>query len=152
MRYNSTKLQTTNGLSSHFCLHEFSNSEGVAMVPQETTNAIEALRFDLNEYYEGGVKIRITDATRTESDNEALAKKLGWTDSGGKVSKNSQHLTRNGATALDIIPYHSDRDGKPSVNLKVAEELAKKSFKFVKIYDDGHLHVDLVDRRKKDDN
>ena len=149
MKYNSPLMKPSNGLSAHFKLHEFSNDEGVAMVSQELVNAIESYRFALNEIYDGGVKIRITDGTRTIADNEALADRLGWIDDGGKVSRNSQHLTSNGSSALDIVPYHSDRDGSPAVRAELAEDEAKRHFAFVKSYLDGHLHVDLVKRRKK---
>jgi len=119
------------------------------MVQQETLNALESYRYALNEIYEGGVKIRITDGTRTESDNKALAKRLGWTDEGGKVSRDSQHLTRNGSNGVDIMPYHSDKVNKPPVRAEMAEVEAKKYFSYVKTYLDGHLHVDLAVRGKK---
>ena len=100
------------------------------MVQQETLNALESYRYALNEIYEGGVKIRITDE-------------------GGKVSRDSQHLTRNGSNGVDIMPYHSDKVNKPPVRAEMAEVEAKKYFSYVKTYLDGHLHVDLAVRGKK---
>jgi len=142
-RRNDITITThfSNRVAQNFKLYEFENKEGLVMVNPLLVRRLEKLRHELNLIFgRDTVKIIITNAIRTEADNERLAKKLGWTDEGGLVSRNSKHLTKYGGIAADIVAYCEKRKiAGPAVG-----KIAQKHFDFVKSdYEDGHVHVDL---------
>ena len=137
---NSPLLRTSWGKISNFRLSEFANKEGLAMVHLPTLDALQKTRDRLNVVLDGGVSIIITNATRTPADNIKLGERYGWTDSGGKVSRDSQHLTSNGCNGVDFIAVNSI--GEPIPRSIVASS-ARKYFKFMKSYRDGHIHGDM---------
>lgn len=126
---------------SHFKLREFANREGVAMVHKLTLVSLERARADLCAWAGEEVMVIITDATRTQADNEALAARLGYTDQGGAVARNSKHLTKWGGIAVDI-KAKVKRTGK-LVPQKVLGTICRRHFDWVKDdYKDGHVHAD----------
>ena len=136
---------------SHFSLHEFANEEGVVVLDDTLLIGLELLRNNLNSAVPDRAEcseicIRVTDGTRTESGNKALAATHGWTDDvpAGKVSRNSKHLVRHGGIAADIYAYHSGFHGEEfSVDKDIVAQLAEKYFDYVKSdYGDGHIHID----------
>ena len=145
MNRNSPKLLTSEGRVSNFRVHEFANREGLAMVNIDTLDALQNTREALHMTRGDVVRIIITNATRTLEDNKVLARDYGWINNGGKVSNNSQHLVSNGANGVDFIAI--DSMGEP-VPTKVVAAIAKRYFKFVKAYKDGHVHGDM---RKKNE-
>lgn len=134
------------GKPSHFKFREFANRDGVAVVHPALLTGLELLRTDLGELAGEEVCIRITDATRTQDDLEALAERLGWADEpGGLVSRISRHLVRYGGIAADIEAYIKSTD--EPVPQSVVTEMAGEHFDYVKgDYDDGHVHVDQRER------
>jgi hypothetical protein len=79
---------------------------------------------------------------RTEAELAALAARLGWTDEGGSVSRDSMHLTKYGGIAVDLVGVvASSRHRVPQTTLG---EVCRRYFDFVKDdYRDGHVHADL---------
>lgn len=139
MSNNSPQLVTSNGEISNFRLCEFANEEGTAMVHLPTLDALQEIRNHLNIALGGEVRIIITNATRTKGDNNRLGRLYGWAPS-GKVSRDSQHLVRNGCTAVDFIAINSMGEPLPR---SIVANAAEKYFKFVKSYSDGHIHADM---------
>jgi len=140
MLKNSNRIK----LSEHFSLHEFANKDGLAIVHPRLVEALEKLRKRLAEVFEEECYIVITNATRTEFDNEILGRRLGWTDEGGLVSRNSKHLTKYGGIAVDFYVRRVSDSGYVSQGR--AGSLARKFFdKVVDTYADGHIHADLRD-------
>jgi hypothetical protein len=88
---------------SHFRLREFENAEGLAMVHPRLLESLERVRRDLGAMAGEPVWLIVTDAVRTERDLERLARRYGWQDEGGRVSRDSMHLTRYGGIAADLI-------------------------------------------------
>lgn len=150
-------------ISDHFSLHEFENIEGLCMVHPTLLAALEDFRAAVNRDYnqdahitrEQGVEIidayigiHITDAVRTEADNERLAMRLGYTDEGGAVSRNSRHLAKFGGIAADFLLFEkrSTANGgsvRPYTKSGLGS-MAREYFDFVKDdYADGHIHVDM---------
>jgi len=126
---------------SHFRLREFANADGIAIVHPALLYALERLREALGEALGEEILIRITSGTRTQADQVRLAARLGWTDEGGLVARDSKHLPRYGGIAADL--YAVSRSGHP-VPQKVLAEHARRFFDYVKgDYADGHVHCDM---------
>lgn len=127
---------------SHFRLREFENRDGLAMVHPATLLALEQVRRDLNAIIGEDVWLIVTDAVRTQSDLERLARRYGWADEGGKVSRNSKHLAKYGGIAVDVIGIvASSRARVPQAKVGAT---CRKYFDWVKDdYRDGHVHADM---------
>lgn len=128
-------------LVSHFTLREFETDTGVVMLDLRTLKSLELLRRDLNELFTEEVWVIITSALRTVEKQEELATRLGWTDEGGAVSRDSQHLPCHGGVAVDLVAVSSKSRGR--VPQELVGQLARNHFVFVKDdYPDGHVHAD----------
>ena len=126
---------------SHFRLREFANAEGLAIVHPCLLESLERVRRDLCRDAGEEVWVLITDATRTQADLERLAARLGYTDKGGLVSRNSRHLTRYGGIAADIVALNVV--SRTRVAQRVVGDICRQHFDFVKDdYADGHVHAD----------
>lgn len=125
---------------SHFSLREFANAQGLCIVHPCLLESLERARADLARRYGVEVFLVITDATRTEEDNRRLAERLGWSDQGGLVARNSRHLARWGGIAVDLKARL--RGGAP-VPPNTLAEVCRKHFDYVRAgYPDGHVHAD----------
>jgi len=124
-----------------FCLHE------LVRIHPSVLKSLQAVRDWLNspEHYGGGVRIRVTDAARTEADNEVLADRLGW----NVVSRTSKHLVttiepesgRAWCLAVDFIAIDTAEGERVPQDLLGA--VAEMFFDWVSIdYADGHVHAD----------
>lgn len=126
---------------SHFRLKEFENPEGLAMVHRETLLSLEKLRRDLCALAGEEVWVIITDAVRTQADLEQLATRLGWTDQGGAVARDSRHLAKYGGIAVDLIAVVARTRAR--VPQRTTGDLCRRHFDYVKDdYRDGHVHAD----------
>jgi hypothetical protein len=127
---------------AHFRLREFANAEGLAMVHPELLLAVERVRRDLNAMAGETVWVIVKDSVRTEADLARLAARLGWSDEGGSVSRDSMHLAKNGGIAVDLIAVVAQsRHRVPQTTLG---DVCRRHFDFVKDdYTDGHVHADL---------
>lgn len=126
---------------SHFRLREFENAEGLAMVHVSTLVSLEKVRRDLTAWAGEEVWVLVTDALRTQADLERLAARLGWTDEGGAVSRQSKHLARFGGIAVDLVAMIA-RTGR-RVPQKTLGSICRRHFDWVKDdYRDGHVHAD----------
>jgi len=125
----------------HFRLREFENPDGLAMVHADTLVSLEKMRRDLCAMYRTDIWVIITNAVRTPADLERLAARLGWTDQGGAVSRDSRHLARYGGIAVDVIAViAATRERVPQ---KTLGGVCRRHFDFVKDdYRDGHVHAD----------
>ena len=126
---------------SHFRLREFENREGLTMVNASVLDSLELVRRELTSMAGETVWVIVTDALRTESDLARLAERLGWTDEGGAVSRNSKHLAKFGGIAVDVVAVVA------STRRRVPQEsvggVCRKFFSWVKDdYGDGHVHAD----------
>lgn len=143
-RRNDVRLLTTvDGEDlAHFRLREFANAGGLAMVHPELLVALERVRRDLNAMAGETVWVIITDAVRTDADLAKLAARLGWTDEGGAVSRDSMHLAKYGGIAVDLVAIvAASRHRVPQATLR---EVCRRHFDYVKDdYRDGHVHADL---------
>jgi len=88
---------------THFRLREFENGEGLAMVHASLLESLERVRRALCVMAGEDVWLIVTDAVRTHADLERLAARLGWTDEGGAVARDSKHLAEYGGIAVDVI-------------------------------------------------
>lgn len=132
-------------VQSHFQLREFANDDGLAMVHPALLAGLENLRARLCSHFNQEVAIKILDAIRTRHDLYQLARRLGWADQGGAVSRTSRHLTEYGGIAADITAYLTA--SRTTINPQTLAQLAADYFDFVKgDYEDGHVHVDQRDR------
>ena len=130
---------------SHFRLYEFESRSGFVMLHPTVLTALELTRRDLNEAMQRPVQIIITGATRTQEDNDALGARLGYTDSGGLVSRNSRHLAKFGGIAVDFYAQHAD--DRSRIHPAQVHLFARDHFDFVKSdYADGHVHADQRER------
>jgi len=125
----------------HFRLKEFLSPTGVAVVRSDLLRALEALRRALCEAAGEEVLVRISSGTRTMADQVRLAQRLGWTDQGGLVARDSRHLPQYGGIAADL--YARTRSGR-DIPQRVLAAVCTRFFPFVKAdYRDGHVHVDM---------
>jgi hypothetical protein len=130
-------------LVSHFSLNEFETGDGFVMIHSSIPHALESIRRDLNAIdLDGGeVQIVITGSTRTQAENEELARRLGYTDQGGAVARHSYHLPQFKGVAVDFYARH--KESLKRVPQKVVGDVARRYFDFVKDdYGDGHIHAD----------
>lgn len=128
---------------SHFTLDEFESATGIVVLDTELLVGLERLRRYLVETFETDVQIVITSGTRTEEENQELGDRLGWTDQGGPVARDSRHLPKFGGIAADIFARYKNNGGYTVVPQKRVESFALKIFGYVKAdYADGHVHVD----------
>ena len=126
---------------SHFKLSEFANDDGLVMVNPCLLAALEAFRSALQHRCGLPVALAITSGLRTRSDNYRLARRLGWSDHGGVVSRTSRHLPEFGALAADIRAYFPESG--QLVPSKITTPIARLYFDYVNDdYPDGHTHVD----------
>lgn len=127
---------------SHFRLREFENAEGLAMVHPRLLEALERTRRDLCATHRQEIWLIVTDATRTQADLEGLAQRHGWIGQGGKVSRDSKHLTKYGGIAADLVAVNaSTREPIPQNELGA---ICRTHFDYVKDdYTDGHVHADM---------
>jgi len=153
-RRNDIRLWTEidGALVSHFRLWEFeSRSTGLVCVDPTLLRSLERLRLNLSQDEHEEVEVIVTCGTRLDSENEALAARLGWTDEGGEVSRNSRHLPRYGGIAADFWArykirrfrlYEGGHGRLPPIQVHNA---AKQVFDWTKLYADGHVHGDNRD-------
>lgn len=126
-------------IAENFSLHEFQNKEGLVMVHPALVEGLQAARDEMNDGHEEYF-IVVTNSIRTEADNAALGARLGWTDEGGLVARDSRHLTKYGGIAADISVR---RILNRPVNRAMVLQVLNKHFDYVKAdYADGHIHVD----------
>jgi hypothetical protein len=126
---------------THFRLREFEDRDGLAMVHATTLDSLERVRRDLLAMIGEEVWVIITDGVRTQADLERLAARLGWTDEGGRVSRDSKHLARYGGIAVDCAAMVART--RERVPQHVLGEICRRHFDFVKDdYPDGHVHAD----------
>jgi hypothetical protein len=126
---------------THFRLREFENGDGLAMVHASTLVSLERVRRDLCAMAGEEVQIVITDAVRTPEDLSRLAARLGWTDEGGAVSRDSKHLAKFGGIAVDIVAIVASSGAR--IPQKRLGEICRRHFGWVKDdYRDGHVHAD----------
>lgn len=129
-------------LVSHFSLHEFENPQGWVIIHPKTVEALELARAGVRAQNPGqDIIFRITCTTRTLAQNEALGRKYGFTDEGGKVSRRSWHLEQFGGIAVDFVAWSVTQNCNISP-VDVAR-VARLYFDFVKWYSDSHVHGDL---------
>lgn len=126
---------------SHFRLREFENAEGLAMIHVSVLESLEKVRRDLIAEHQEEVQILITDAVRTRADLDQLAQRLGWTDEGGQVARNSRHLTAFGGIAVDLVAVFAS--SKKRLPLPTVAAACRRHFDYVQAdYPDGHVHAD----------
>jgi len=126
---------------SHFRLSEFENGDGLAMVHRSVLESLERVRRDLCAEYGEEIWIIMTDAVRTQADLERLAARLGWTDEGGAVARQSKHLAEFGGIAVDVVAVIANT--RERVPQKKFGEACRNYFDYVKDdYGDGHVHAD----------
>jgi hypothetical protein len=128
----------------HFWLLEFASRDGLVCLHPHLLMALYRLRAALCEHMGCSAMVRITSGTRTPAENTRLAERLGWTNSGGSVSRDSKHLPKYGGIAVDLI---ASLENPPYIVPKeTLVELATAIFDYVKSdYPDGHVHVDMRD-------
>lgn len=132
-------------LLSHFRLKEFENREGLAMVHATVVESLERVRRDLAAAAGEEVWVIITDAVRTQREQELLAARLGWSDEGGAVSRTSKHLARFGGIAVDLKAVVAR--SRARVPQKEVGAVCRRHFDWVKDdYADGHVHADNRER------
>lgn len=128
-------------MDSHFRLCEFANRDGLAMVHRTLLESLERVRLDLTAEAGGTVWVILTDALRTQADLERLAARLGWTDEGGAVSRQSKHLAKFGGIAVDLIAVVAST--RQRIPQRALGEVCRRHFDWVKDdYGDGHVHAD----------
>lgn len=140
-RRNDIAIPNPLGGDSHFKLYEFENAEGLVMIHPSVIESLEGVRAELCEIFGSEVAVIITDAIRTEADLFKLALEYGWIDEGGKVSRDSKHLTKHGGIAVDFTAEVKEtRRDVPQWKLG---QVAARYFDWVKDdYLDGHVHAD----------
>jgi hypothetical protein len=127
---------------AHFRLREFANADGLAMVHPEILLALERVRRELNAMAGESVWVIVKDAVRTEADLQRLATRLGWTDEGGTVSRDSMHLAKYGGIAVDLVAIMAK--SRHPVPQATVGAICRRHFDFVKDdYANGHVHADL---------
>lgn len=127
--------------ASHFRLREFENRDGLAMIHVSTLESLEKVRRDLCADCKEEVWLIITDSVRTRADLERLAARLGWTDEGGAVSRNSMHLADYGGIAVDVVAVVAS--SRQRIPQKTLGAVCRRYFDYVKDdYTDGHVHAD----------
>ncbi len=132
---------------SHFRLREFENAEGLAVVHPRLLDALERTRRDLCAKAGEDVWVIITDAIRTQRDLERLATRYGWIDEGGKVARDSKHLSKYGGIAVDLVAVNART--KERVPQSDFGAICRNHFDWVKDdYADGHVHADLRNSAK----
>jgi hypothetical protein len=140
---NRVKLYTEvdGELVSHFSLREFENAHGFVMVHATVLRSLELVRRDLCLEAGEEVEIVVSDALRTEEELRRLARRFGWADEGGTVSRNSRHLARYGGIAVDILARV--RRSRRRIAPNKVGAVCRRHFDFVKDdYPDGHVHAD----------
>lgn len=126
----------------NFRLREFQNDDGIVCVHSSVIESLELLRQSLRDECGEEVWIIITGGTRTPEDNARLGARLGWTDEGGLVSRDSKHLLKYGGIAVDIVAVLK-RHPHNRINQSRLGALASRYFDWVKSdYRDGHVHCD----------
>jgi len=128
---------------SHFKMREFENVRGFVMVDDTVIRSLERVREKLGRECECEVEVLVTSGVRMQEDNERIAEVLGWTDEGGLVARDSQHLEVYGGIAVDIVARYRKGDTwirVPAFDVGVA---CRDHFAYVKDdYEDGHVHAD----------
>ena len=135
----------TSEMVSHFSMHEFENDDGLVMVHPSVLRGLERVRRRLNDSTGAPVAVIVADAVRTQRDLDRLAERYGWTDEGGRVSRDSRHLAKYGGIAVDIVAVRQDNAGRATERLpqSVVGEACRECFDWVKDdYPDGHIHAD----------
>jgi len=130
---------------SHFSMHEFENDDGLVMVHPSVLSGLEHVRRRLNDSTGAPVSVIVADAVRTQRDLDRLAERYGWTDEGGRVSRDSRHLAKYGGIAVDIVALRHDHAGRVTdrVAQNVVGDACRECFDWVKDdYPDGHVHAD----------
>lgn len=129
--------------SGHFKLSEFASKNGLVVVDSGLVVSLELVRRDLCHLFGCDVQIIITSGTRLESENVALAERLGWTDAGGAVARDSRHLPKYGGIAVDLFARRQFGQGYEIVSPDIVAETCRQHFRYVKgDYADGHVHAD----------
>jgi len=131
----------TSQMVSHFSMHEFENADGLVMVHPTVLAGLEGVRRRLNDATGQPVAVIVTDAVRTRRDLDRMAERYGWTDEGGRVSRDSRHLAKYGGVAVDIIAVREP--GGDRVAQHVVGDACREHFDWVRDdYPDGHVHAD----------
>ena len=126
---------------SHFRLREFENRDGLSMVHSATLISLEEVRRDLSAMAGEEVWVIVTDGVRTGADLDRIAARLGWSDEGGAVSRDSKHLAKYGGIAVDLVAVSAD--SRMRVSQATLGKVCRRHFSWVKDdYADGHVHAD----------
>jgi hypothetical protein len=132
---------------SNFRLREFQSPGGLVMVHRSLVASLERVRRDLAKLAGGEVRVVVTSGLRTPEDQERLAARLGWTDRGGLVARDSRHLPRHGGIAADIVAVVAATGAR--VPQKTLGQICRRHFDYVKDdYADGHVHADNRNQHK----
>jgi hypothetical protein len=124
-------------VSPHFNLQEFSSHTGEIFIDAHLIDQLELFRDHLAEVFAEEVAIIITNGYRSVKDNEDLGKRLGFTDEGGLVSRNSQHMLGKAADIMCV----KKKSWKFISPVLIGEE-AKRFFSYTQVYE-AHIHVDV---------
>lgn len=133
-------------VSPHFKLYEFADGQAddLVVVNPILVTALEELRARIKQTTGNEHEIIITSGTRTEATNNALGEKLGWTDEGGTVSRDSQHLPKHGGVAADI--YARTKTIQYQMPMAKLAVLCRGLFDTVIAQYNSHVHVDVRDQ------
>jgi len=127
----------------HFKGREFENGDGWIMVHSSVLVSLENVWEWLTDSLGEEVEIIVgkNNSTRTQNRQEELGARLGWTDEGGLVSRDSRHRELYGGCAVDIKARV--KQGKTAIPQHTLGRVCRLYFDFVKDdYDDGHVHAD----------
>lgn len=153
-RRNDIRLWTEidGELVSHYWLYEFeSRATGLVCIHPTLPASMERVRLILCQDEREEVEVIVSCGTRTHEENVALAGRLGWTDDGGQVSRDSYHLPEHFGVAADFGARYKHRQFRPYDGVrspgwlpqKQVGQAARQVFDYVKDdYADGHVHGD----------
>ena len=133
---------------THFGLWEFANPDGLAIVHPTLLLGLERIRATMNADTDllttpnDEIEVIVIDSTRTDKDVRRLVRKYGWTDEGGRVSRNTRHHWEHGGIAADIWARH--KWSAVPVPMERLASVSRLWFDYVQVYTD-HVHVDQRD-------
>jgi len=128
---------------SHFRMREFESGDGLVVIDPCLIQSLERVRYQLGARLGVEVEVIITSGTRTETENERLAARLGWVEHGGPVARDSRHLPKYGGIAVDLYVRYRRGDAWAVVPQAEVADACRQHFVFVKAdYEDGHVHAD----------
>jgi hypothetical protein len=132
---------------SHFRMREFESDAGFVMVDSTALESLELVRRDLCMEFGVDVQLVITSGLRTEEDNARMAERLGWTEDGGLVARDSRHLPKYAGIAVDLYARRLYGNGYKLIPQDVVATACRRHFDYVNDnYSDGHVHADNRDK------